>query len=149
MGFMEKMRLCQEQYIRLEQLGESFLLNKDCKMEDIEYLILERERCLLMMQTNPIDAIDRLNMEQLMRKNEQALSAAEREQIALYQELKKKNRQLINQDQAINMKLRNIEKQNATQQKTEKVQNRRSVSVNVPGKEDASQFVGRRFNRLR
>lgn len=147
MGFMEKIQLYQEQYNRLEQLSDAFLLNQNCSMEDIEYLILERERCLLMMKTNPIDSIDQLNMEQLMRK--QDLSAEEQQQIALYQELKRKNRQLVNQDQAVNMKLRNIEKQNVVQPVTEKKQNRRQVSVDLSGREDASQYIGRRFNRLR
>lgn len=149
MGLMEKMQLCQEQYSKLWQLGETFLLNQNCSLEDVEYLILERERCLLMMQTNPIDAIDRLNLEQLVRKGEHKLSAEERQQVQLYQELKKKNNQLINQDQAVNMKLRSIDKRNAAQSPTDKVKSRQQVSANLSGRDDVSQFVGRRFNRLR
>lgn len=149
MGLMEKMTLCQEQYLRLQQLGESFLAKKAPDLDDVEYLILERERCLLTIQTDPLSTADRLNLDRLCRKNKETLTVQEQQQIELYLELKKRNNALINQDQALNMRLRNLQKQytdneEGSQDKQDKQKKQTAVNQVYD-----NQYLGRRFNRLR
>lgn len=146
MGLMEKMALCQEQYARLQQLGESFLEKKAPDLDDVEYLILERERCLLTIQTDPLSTADRLNLDRLCRKNKETLTAQEQQQAELYLALKKKNHTLINQDQALNMKLRNLQKQYVDKEEDPQDKQKKQASANQAYD---NQYLGRRFNRLR
>ncbi len=145
MNLMERMAYHQEQYEELKRLNDNLLAQKEISDTGLELFLLERERCIVQMQLKPLLTVERMQMEELAKSSDDELEPATRAMLRQYQLLKGLNRQVVNQDQAVAMKLRSMAKENEKQ----KPQKKRVETYIQTLDRTINERKGGRFDRLR
>ena len=145
MNLMELMAYHQEQYEELKRLNDNLLAQKEISDTGLELFLLERERCIVQMQLKPLLTVERMQMEELAKSSDDELEPATRAMLQQYQLLKGLNRQVVNQDQAVAMKLRSMAKENEKQ----KPQKKRVETYIQTLDRTINERKGGRFDRLR
>lgn len=143
----ERLTLYQAQYEELLRLGKEMLSENDLTDQQLELFWLKRERCILLMQQQPLLTIEKLQLKELL--TEAKLDEKEKQLAAQYKALLAINRQVTSQDQAILMKLRGLAKKEegaGTVMKQRKKIETYAQKLERTGNND---MVGQRYDRLR
>ncbi|MDR0434721.1 MAG: hypothetical protein LBH21_06625 [Gracilibacteraceae bacterium] len=113
MGIREKLALRREQYGRLYSAGADFLGKKEPTMDDVEDLILARERCVLLLAEEPLLRTEHSRWREIYSGGARPADAEEEETARFYGEMAELNKKVLRQDQAVHMRLRWLERQYA------------------------------------
>jgi hypothetical protein len=113
MSIKEKLALRREQYGKLYSAGEEFLAVKEPTMDDVENLILTRERCVLLLAEEPLLRTEHSRWRDILSGGVSPADPEEEETARSYAEFKAMNRKVYRQDQAVLMRLRWLEREYA------------------------------------
>ncbi|MDR1961219.1 MAG: hypothetical protein LBQ16_02950 [Gracilibacteraceae bacterium] len=144
MGIKEKLALRREQYGRLYEAGEAFLAMREPTMEDVENFILTRERCVLSIREEPILRTEHIRWQEALTGAAPPSGAEEEETARSYEETRELNHKVLNQDQAVLMRLKWLEQKHAGTPEP-KPARRKAEGYG----EQAENQVGRIYDRLR
>ncbi|MDR1604610.1 MAG: hypothetical protein LBS10_07460 [Gracilibacteraceae bacterium] len=144
MGIEKKLALRREQYGLLYKAGEAFLALQEPTMDDVENYILTRERCVLTLQAEPILTAEHSRWRDLARGASAPADAEEEATAQAYAEGKALNQKVLNQDQAVLMRLRWLKRKHAGTPEPEPARRKAEAYTEQPGAQ-----TGRIYDRLR
>lgn len=145
MDLMERLIYHQEQYEELERLNNAFLAEKEFSETMLQLFLLERERCILKMQQQPLLMIEKIQLKELAEYDEAEIDKEMLPLVVRYKLVVNLNRQVVKQDQAVTMKLRNLERSN----KSAASPKRRVETYIQTLERTVSDQTGSRYDRLR
>ncbi len=151
MTLAEKVKLWSTELQEIKRLNEAFLAKDILFDEELELFLLQRERCLVKMRLQPIITADNMRLQALkQRAASGGLSQEEAELAWAYQALRNLHSEVVRQEQAVNMKMRGMQREAKQEQGGEsRVKKCRLSTYTQQLQQAINMDTGSRFDRRR